>query len=283
MENKIKDLTKMSSAVAFMFSVYWIYNFFISEYLPASGYLRAVISLIVLYVVGFGLLLFITKDITENEYKKEKLTFKTAVICFFLQFSAFVVSALVRGLIIFITKKIPNEDNYLTFPMLFSLLFLAPVLEELIFRYIFGKKLLKYGPSFYMLISSFCFCIVHGVSVGVATVIYTFLLGLIWSYLIVKTKNIVVTIIYHSLSNFFGGILPQIIVNASEQLFSIYFIIIIVCAVAGLVLFLINKKEFTVDEKIFSCKNLRELFTNKGIVFLISATIIFMFIKSMKI
>jgi membrane protease YdiL (CAAX protease family) len=279
MENKAKDLKKVSFGIAIMFVVYWIYRFFIGKHLHISDSLKSIISTIVLYVVGLGLFVFITKDVTEDKYKKENLSTKTYLTCFFLQFCALVVFILATGLLVNITKTVPTERDNLSFHMLFSLLVFAPVVEELVFRHFLASKLLKYGQPFYILVSSFCFCIVHGVSLGIPSIIYTFLLGLNWSYLMVKTGNILIPIIFHSLSNLFGGILPQIIMSISDQLFSIYVILAIILAIVGLILFIRNKKDFTFEDKIFSQNNLKQLFTNKGIIFLILATISFMLIK----
>ena len=67
--------------------------------------------------------------------------------------------------------------------------------------------------------------------------------------------------------------------SISDQLFSIYVILVIILAIVGLILFIRNKKDFTFEDKIFSQNNLKQLFTNKGIIFLILATISFMLIK----
>lgn len=283
MENKVKDLRKISFAIAIMFLVYWIYSFFIGNHLQISDGLKSIISTIMLYVVGLGLFVFITKDITESKYKKKNLPVKTYLICFFLQFFALVVFILATGLLITITKTAPAEKDNLSFYMLFSLLVFAPVVEELVFRHLFANKLLKYGEAFFILVSAFCFCIVHGVSLGIPSIIYTFLLGLNWSYLLVKTGNILMPIIYHSLSNLFGGILPQIIMTVSDQLFSVYIIVVIIFAVIGLILFVKNKKDFTFEDKIFSQNNLKQLVTNEGIIFLTLATISFMLTKHLMI
>lgn len=280
MDNKTKDLTRVSFGITIMFLVFWIYNFFLAKYLPISEPLKSLISTISLYVVGLGLFIFITRDIDETKYKKGKLSFKTYLICFLLQFSALIIMLLLTALSTFFTKKVPSVSNNLSLPMLFSLLVFAPIVEEIVFRYVFAKKLLKYGEAFFVLVSAFCFCIVHGVSIGINAIVYTFILGLIWSYLLVKTGNVWISVIYHSLSNFFGAILSQIILTYFEQLFPLYFILIIVSAISGLILFIKNKKDFTFADKVFSRNNLKTIFTNKGIMFLTLATITFMIIKS---
>ncbi len=280
MENKTKDLTKVGFGIAVMFLVSWIYGFFIAGHLPISNLLKSIILLVVLYTIGLGLFIYITKDVTENVYKKGKLSFKTYLTCFLLQFCALFLTMLINVVLIVVLKANPTGTDSLSLPVLLSLLVVAPIFEELVFRHIFAKKLLKYGEAFFVLVSAFCFCVVHGVSAGIPTIIYTFILGLIWSYLLVKTGNIWMPIFYHSISNFFGSILAQMIFAFSEKLFPIYLIMIIVFAVAGLIMFIRNKKDFSFEDKVFSKDNLKQLFTNKGIIFLILATISFMLIKN---
>ncbi len=280
MENKTKDLTKVSFGIAIMFLLSWIYGFFIAGCLPISNLLKSIILLVGLYTIGLGLFIYITKDVTENVYKKGKLSIKTYLTCFLLQFCALVLTMLINVLLIVFLNAIPTGTDSLSLPMLFTLLVVAPILEEFVFRHIFAKKLLKYGEAFFVLVSAFCFCIVHGVSAGIPTIIYTFILGLIWSYLLVKTGNIWIPIIYHSMSNFFGAVLSQLILIFSEKLFPIYFVLVILLAITGLILFVRNKKDFTFEDKVFSKDNLKQLFTNKGIIFLILATVSFMLIKN---
>jgi hypothetical protein len=82
------------------------------------------------------------------------------------------------------------------------------------------------------------------------------------------------------MSNFFGAVLSQLILIFSEKLFPIYFVLVILLAITGLILFVRNKKDFTFEDKVFSKDNLKQLFTNKGIIFLILATVSFMLIKN---
>ncbi|HPW53273.1 MAG TPA: CPBP family intramembrane metalloprotease [Erysipelotrichaceae bacterium] len=281
MDSKAKDLTKVSFAIAVMYAVFWAYSFLIGRHLPISDNLKNMMSLLVLYVIGLSLFVFITKDMADNKLPKEKLPFKSLLNCFFLQFSALVVSMLAIALSMLISKENIAESNNLSFFRLLSLLVIAPVLEELVFRYFMARKLNKYGSALFVLLSAFCFCIVHGVSAGIPTMIYTFLLGLLWAYLMIKTGNVLIPIIYHSLSNLFGGIIPQILLGYAEQFFSLYIILIIVFAIAGVILLIINRKDYALDDRIFSRNNLKTVFSSKGVLFLMLVTITFMIIKQL--
>lgn len=281
MDNKNKDLTKVSTGITVMFLVFWIYKFFIERNILSLKNSQIPVGTILLYTLGLGLFIYITKDIKKQNYKKGKLSFKTYLTCFFLQFTALVLVSLINILFVFVTKSNPSSVGELNFNILISLLIFAPIVEELVFRHLFAKRLLKYGETFYILVSSFCFCFLHGVSMGIPAIIYTFILGLIWSYLLVKTGNIMVTIVFHSLSNLFGVVLSQWLPSVSKLVFTVYIILIIVFAIIGLILFIVNKKEFNLGEKLYSKTNLKQVFTNKGIIFYIIITTIFIIIKQL--
>lgn len=279
MDNKDKDLARAGLGITIMFLVARIYTFFIGKNLSISENLKLLIGSIILYTVGLSSFIYIAKDISEKDYKKGKLPFKTILTCFLLQFAALLIFTIINGLLISVTKKAPAARDNLSLYMLFSLMIFAPVLEEFVFRHLFAKKLLEYGDAFYILVSSFCFALLHGVSLGIPSIIYTFILGLIWSYLLLKTGDIKISIIFHSLSNFFGGILTQLLLKISDKIFSVYFILIILLSIAGLLLFIKNRQDFALDDKIFNADNLKQVFRNKGILFFTTMTVLFMIIK----
>ncbi len=131
--------------------------------------------------------------------------------------------------------------------MIIHLLIISPIVEEYIFRKLFADKLLKYGELFYILTSSFCFSLVHLVPIGFSHVLYTFILGLIWSFAYIKTGNILVPIILHSLSNVFGSVLFQIIQNNYQLYFNYYILFLLILGTIGLLLFIKNRSEFKIE------------------------------------
>ncbi|WP_282032688.1 CPBP family glutamic-type intramembrane protease [Winogradskyella eximia] len=82
----------------------------------------------------------------------------------------------------------------------FSMLIIAPILEELFFRKFLLKKLMiKNGQKVGIIISSFCFAIIH-----IETpynLIPTFIFGIISSLIFIKTKKIGYSIFLHFLVN----------------------------------------------------------------------------------
>ncbi len=279
MNNKMKDLEKVSIGIATMFGIYWIYSYFIKGHLAIADSVKTIIGLVLLYVVGLGVFAYITRSIPACKYEKGTVSFKTVILCFLLQFTAiFVLTMLVN---VSGANGTASDINATSLYMLFMLLVFNPVIEEFIFRKLFADKLLKYGERFYILVSSFCFAIVHGVSLGIPQIVYTFILGMIWSYLMVKTGDIKLVIIMHALSNLFGSIITQTLMGVSMMVVGLYSMFLILLGIIGFILFFVNKKKIILDEEngLLRKTVIKDLLTNKGIIFYILITVIVACVK----
>lgn len=283
MNEKKKDLEKVSLGIAIMFGIYWIYSIFIQKNLNIQPIFKTIIGLVTLYVIGLFLFINITKKIPNTNIKKSKVNGKSITLCFLLQFTAFMIMSVLVNIFANISGKELSADlNTLTPYMIFMLTVFNPIVEEFVFRKVFADKLLKYGELFYMMVSSFCFAIVHGVSLGIPQIIYTFILGMIWSYLFVKTGDIKLPILLHSLSNIFGSIIIQTLQGISMEITGMYSIFMMMLAIIGLICFIKNKKRVELDNKnkLLDKTIIKEMFTNKGIIFYTLLTISMMIIKN---
>ena len=279
MNSKVKVLEKVSFGIATMFGLYWIYSCFIKQHLAIAEGVKTIIGLVVLYVLGLGVFLFITRNIPTYKYEKKKVYIKTVILCFLLQFTAiFVLTVLVN---VSGTNGTASAINATSLYMLFMLLIFNPIIEEIVFRKLFADKLLKYGEKFYILVSSFCFAIVHGVSLGIPQIVYTFILGMLWSFLMVKTGDIRLVIIMHALSNLFGSVIAQTLMGVSMIAAGLYSMLLILLGIIGLILFLVNKKNINLDEEkgLFRKEIIKDMLTNKGIVFYVVVTALVMCLK----
>lgn len=269
MIDKKKDLYKVSLGIGIMFGIYWIYSVFIQNNLNIQSMFKTIIGLISLYGVGLFAFMKILSKIPNFKIEKGKVNGKTITLCFLLQFTAIIIMSLITNIISSISgQEISAELNTLTPYMIFMLLIFNPIIEEYVFRKLFADKLLKHGELFYMLVSSFCFAIVHGVSLGIPQIVYTFILGMIWSYLVVKTGSIKLSIILHSLSNLFGSIIIQLLQGISMEILGMYSMFMMLLGIIGFICFLKNKKKVELDNKnkLFDKTIIKEMFTNKGIL-----------------
>ncbi len=76
---------------------------------------------------------------------------------------------------------------------------LGPILEELLFRKKLLTELLKFNNKYVaLLLSSFIFSFLHN---GLVTMIYAFILGIVFGLFYIKYKNIKLTILMHMAAN----------------------------------------------------------------------------------
>lgn len=283
MVDKKKDLEKVSLGIGIMFGIYWIYSVFIQNNLNIQPMFKTIIGLISLYGVGLFAFIKIISKIPNTKIEQGKVNGKTITLCFLLQFTAIMIMSLIINIIGTISgQEISTDLNTLTPYMIFMLLIFNPIIEEFVFRKLFADKLLKYGELFYMLVSSFCFAIVHGVSLGIPQIVYTFILGMIWSYLVVKTGNIKLAIILHSLSNLFGSIVSQLLNSISTEVLGMYSMVMLLLGIIGFICFLKNRKKVELDNKnkLFDKAIIKAMFTNKGILVYSLITIIMIVLKN---
>lgn len=103
--------------------------------------------------------------------------------------------------------------------LIITVVILAPILEEIVFRGILQKSLLRKGikPSYAILISSFIFGAVHGYPwqfVG------AFLLGTVLGLVYEKTKSLLMPIILHAFNNLISALM--VIFMGEENLDSLF-------------------------------------------------------------
>ena len=248
--------------------------------MPAG--IEKLLGLASLYVVGLSLFVLMTKGIPGSPRERSKLPGSQLALCFLLQFSAIMImSVLVNILGVFGVEVATTEIDAVSPYMLFMLLVFNPIAEEFVFRKLFADKLLKYGERFFVFVSAFCFAIVHGVSLGIPQVIYTFILGLIWGYVMAKTRDFKLVVVLHALSNLFGAVLLQLFLGIAMPLAGVYSILLMATGAVGLSIFMANRKKVVLDGEpgLVRVEVLKSLFTNKGIWFYVALTVVMMVVK----
>ena len=281
-QNKSGDLEKVAFGIALMFGVYWLDAYFLQEKLDLPAGIEKLLGLASLYVVGLSLFLLMTKGIPGSPRERSKLSGSQLALCFLLQFSAIMImSVLVNILGVFGVEVATTEIDAVSPYMLFMLLIFNPIAEEFVFRKLFADKLLKYGERFFVFVSAFCFAIVHGVSLGIPQVIYTFILGLIWGYVMAKTGDFKLVVLLHALSNLFGAVLLQLFLGIAMPLAGVYSILLMATGAAGLSIFMANRKKVVLDGENGLVKSdvLKSIFINKGIWIYVALTVVVMVVK----
>ena len=100
---------------------------------------------------------------------------------------------------------------------------LGPIVEELIFRKLMMDKLGIYGDRMAIVVSSIAFGIFHG---NFYQLFYATLLGLVLGYIYAKTSNIIYPILLHMIMNFWGSVVPMLMmdhINNVEKFYNEYY------------------------------------------------------------
>lgn len=116
-------------------------------------------------------------------------------------------------------EPILNELNTLVTSMepwilIAAVVVIAPVMEELVFRKFLLDRIAGYGDWTAMLVSGFLFGIAHG---NFFQFFYAFGLGVIFSYIYLRTGKIAYTMGFHMLINFWGSVMPLGLLKVIEK------------------------------------------------------------------
>lgn len=101
-------------------------------------------------------------------------------------------------------------SSHLIFYMLLLLVF-NPVFEEILFRKLVLERLRTMGDRNAIIVCAISFAFPHVISLGVPQMFYTFVLGLVWSYITVKSGKLLPAIVLHAFSNLYGTFLPMLL------------------------------------------------------------------------
>ena len=93
------------------------------------------------------------------------------------------------------------------------MVFVGPVVEELLFRKMLCDRLRTYGEKVTVILSGLMFGLFHG---NLTQGVYAFLLGCIFAYVYLKTGKILITISYHIIINFCGSVIPLLALSSLD-------------------------------------------------------------------
>lgn len=187
-------------------------------------------------------------------------------------------------------EPILNELNTLVTSMepwtlIAAVVVIAPIIEELVFRKFLLDRIAGYGDWTAMLVSGFLFGIAHG---NFFQFFYAFGLGMIFSYVYLRTGKIAYTIGFHMLINFWGSVMPLGLLKVIEKnvflggLMSLSNIMVmagfIICAVILLAVCWKDLRFLPADDRVKGAKRAAAVWINVGmILFLICGIVLFVY------
>ncbi len=180
------------------------------------------------------------------------------------------VSALLGRPMINPIEEVIKDLN--TWAIFITMVVMAPVFEEILFRKVVIDRLRLYGDKAAILVSSVVFGLSHG---NFYQFFYAFGIGLVFAYMYIQTGKLRYTIIFHMIINFFGSI--GALHMADTPVLAVgYSIFVLGAAVAGIILLFINQRKlvfFPGFMETWGKGSFQTLFLNLGMIlfFLLSA------------
>jgi membrane protease YdiL (CAAX protease family) len=260
--------------------------------------------MLTMYIVSMPLMALLIRTIpAEAPAEKKKMTIKQWLIAAIIAFSGMYISNIIGNIlttVIGLLKGSSVSNDLLTIAtsnsiwanFLIMVLF-APVAEELLFRKLLIDRTAKYGEGISVLLSALIFGLFHG---NLNQFAYAFVLGGIFGFIYVKTRDIKYTIFLHMLINFMGSIVSIALLDysgltellsASDDLsaeeliafisvhiagillYLLYAMFLLAIVIAGIVLFFVNLKKiqlYTTEYSVPAGKRFRIYFINVGVI-----------------
>lgn len=207
---------------------------------------KIIASMVVPYTFGLGAFYLIVKTMPEVSLfpTGEKINLiKAFVIQSGLSFPLFFILNAVFTLIGLPAGGIAQEEissNIIFYVVL--LLVFNPVFEELLYRKLVLSRLRVLGDKVAIFICALLFALPHLISVGFPSLVYTFVLGLVWSYVTVKTGKLWPAIILHSLSNLYGSFFSLVMTRIPVTTVIFVLIVVVIMPAIAITLFAKNYK-----------------------------------------
>ncbi len=178
------------------------------------------------YFIGYPIILFLFKKIpTQPEDEPKRMRFSHLLVAFVMTYSITYLSNFIGNILISLIEKAKGApvENVLDQLLnqispattLLIAVILAPIFEELLFRKAILDRTAKYGEGVAMVFSGLAFGLFHG---NFSQFAYAFFLGMFFSFIYLKTKNIMYPIVLHILTNFVGSSVPMYVLENSNYM-----------------------------------------------------------------
>ena len=195
----------MQLTLSFLFSFVAMPLIMCSLYYDYSA-INACIEMLISFISGIILLWFMSNSF-KRSIKELKFTFKpketvdTLAMMYFLNYAIGIIGALLSKFGLPDTSpdfSLNGSVLFNTFTFI-SVVILAPIFEELIFRGMILNTLTKYNKMFAIIVTSLLFGLLH---LNITQAIPAFFMSLVLCYMYVQTDSMLVTILAHAGNNF---------------------------------------------------------------------------------
>jgi uncharacterized protein len=249
-----------------------------------DSWVRYSLMLVPQYFIAMPAACFLLRLIPKTGIKKKSLQavqfIKILLICYAILYAGSLTANAATKIISNIAgKEMHNTvvEMVTGSDILASLLIVgiaAPVVEELFYRKLIIGRLRRYGDNAAVITSGLIFGLVHG---NFSQFFYAFGLGLAFGYIYVKTAKLSYTIVLHIFINIVSGIAGPLVQKSGGAAAQLYGAVLMGMAIAGFVLFIVNKSRIRFAEGVCKLKKWPSAFyLNPGmILFFIACAALF--------
>lgn len=183
-----------------------------------------ILSYVSMYCIALPVLVLIVRKMEVYKPQKRKMSFIEFIVVYCIatavMFLGNIIGQLLNSVISSLIKKeITNgvEDMIFETPMWLIVLvvvFIGPIVEELIFRKLMIDRLSKYGDVLAITFSSVAFGLFHG---NFYQFFYATAVGFVLGYVYTKTRSMKLSALLHMIINFFGSVVALFITKLNEE------------------------------------------------------------------
>lgn len=219
-----------------------------------SGWINYILMGVSYYLIGFPIFYLMVKGLPNGEKREsKKLSIGKVLILFFITYAFMIICNLFTTIIMAIVSVIkggevvnPIVNVVSNSDVLGTFIFvgiLSPIVEEFMFRKIMLDKLRIYGDKIAIITTAVLFGLFHG---NFSQFFYATAIGIVFAYVVLKTGNIKYSIILHIMINMMGSVI-SLAAMKNDVATMIFGLAVWIFVIAGVVLFLINKKKISLS------------------------------------
>lgn len=275
----------------------------------ASSWCTWLITFIPMYLIAVPVGLLIFKKIPAEKLERDKPGAKDFISALLACLPVMYAGNIIGTLLSFLLSGGTAENGITSYAMdtnplkIVVMVFLAPIIEEYIFRKQIIDRTVKFGEKTAIIFSGITFGLFHQ---NFFQFFYAFGIGVIFAYVYIHTGNIRYTMIMHGIINFLGGVAAPFVISLLDldalngissvgdeaeamkimkdilpglAIYFTYAFMLFALSVAGLVILILRLRRLSFDrypERLQKGERFRTIYLNAGIIiFVILCTMSF--------
>ena len=189
----------------------------------SNPYVNMAVQVLFMYVISLPIFYLIVRNMRNAFRIKKGISVKEFIMLFLIaeacMYGGSLLSSYITDFIYGffsievtdnITELVMNTPLWLVFVVA---VVIGPIVEEFIYRKLLMDKLGIYGDRIAIVVSAISFGLFHG---DISQLFYATLIGFVLAYLYSKTANVWICALMHALINFFGSIVPMLIMESAD-------------------------------------------------------------------